>query len=73
MTAEELARARARLVHRLLAGGIAFVAVVCLGMLPAALSREWPAVGRVAAVAAWIVAPALPLALLVVAALRLRR
>jgi hypothetical protein len=73
LTDEERARASRRLVHRLLAGGIAFLAVVCLGMLPAVLGREWPGLGRAASIAVWFVAPAIPVALLVFAALRLRR
>ncbi len=73
LTDEERARASARLVHRLLVGGIAFLAVVVLGMLPALLSKESPALGRTAALGIWIVAPAIPLGLLVVAGMRLRR
>ncbi len=73
LTAEERARARRTLVRRLQAGGIAFLAVVCLGLLPSALEAEWPALGRAAHVAVWFVAPAIPIALLVFAALRLRR
>ncbi len=73
LTEEERARATRRLVHRLLAGGIVFLAVVVLGVLPAALSRMSPALGRAAAVAAWFVAPSLGLGLLVFALLRLRR
>lgn len=73
LTDEERARAIRTLVRRLQAGGIAFLAVVCLGLLPGVLSTEWPALGRVATFAIWVVAPALPIALLVFAALRLRR
>ncbi len=73
LTEEERSRATRTLVHRLQAGGIAFLAVVCLGFLPKVLSREWPALGHAANVAIWIVAPAIPLGLLVYAALRLRR
>jgi hypothetical protein len=73
LTGEERARATARLVHRLLAGGIAFLVVVVLGMLPAALSSWWPEAGRAAAVAVWFVAPALGVALLVFAVARRRR
>ena len=73
LTPEERARAIRRLVRRLQAGGIAFLAVVCLGLLPAVLSAEWPALGRVATFAVWVVAPAIPIGLLVFAAFRLPR
>ncbi len=73
LTEEERARATRRLVHRLLVGGIAFLAVVVLGMLPALLSPRWPALGRAAAVAAWFLAPAIGVALLVFAVVRPRR
>jgi hypothetical protein len=73
LTDEERARAKRTLLHRLQAGGLAFLAVVCLSLLPATLSTEWPALGRFARVAVWIVGPAIPVALLVFALLRLRR
>ncbi len=73
LTEEERARATRRLVHRLLWGGIVFLAVVVLGLLPAALATAWPAAARAASVAVWLVAPALGIALLVFALLRLRR
>lgn len=73
LTDEERARAVRRLVRRLQAGGIAFLAVVCLGFLPAVLSTEWPALGRAATFAIWIVAPAIPIGLLAYAAFRLPR
>ncbi len=73
LTEEERARAKRTLVHRLLAGGIVFLAVVVLGLLPAALSRMAPELGRIAAIAAWFVAPVLGMGLLVFALLRLRR
>ncbi len=73
VTAEEYARAKRRLVNRLQAGGIVFLAVVVLGMLPAVLASRSPALGHAATVAAWFVAPVLGLALLVFAVLRLRR
>ena len=73
LTDAERARAVRTLVRRLQAGGIAFLAVVCLGLLPAVLSTEWPALGRAATFAIWVVAPAIPIGLLVFAALRLRR
>lgn len=73
LTHEERARATRRLVHRLQVGGIAFLAVVFLGMLPSALSPRWPELGRVASVAAWFLAPAIGVTLLVFAVIRLRR
>ncbi len=73
LTEAERARAVRTLVRRLQAGGIVFLAVVCLGFLPAVIATEWPALGRAATFAIWIVAPALPIGLLVFAALRLRR
>ena len=73
LTPEERARATRRLVHRLLWGGIVFLAVVVLGLLPATLSPWSPALARAASIAAWILAPVLGLALLVFALLRLRR
>lgn len=69
----ERRRAVRALVRRLQVGGIAFVAVVCLGLLPAVLGAERPGLGRAATIAVWVVAPAIPIALLVFAALRLRR
>jgi hypothetical protein len=50
-----------------------FLAVVSLGLLPAVLSTVWPALGRAATFAIWVVAPTIPIGLLVFAALRLRR
>ncbi len=73
LTEEERALATRRLVHRLLWGGIVFLVVVALGLLPAALSTAWPAAARAAAIAAWFVAPVLGVALLVFAWVRLRR
>ncbi len=73
LTDEERARASARLVQRLLVGGIAFLAVVVLGMLPAALSKESPSLARLASTGAWVLAPAIGIAVLVFAALRPRR
>jgi hypothetical protein len=55
------------------AGGIVFLAVIALGLLPTVLSAWFPALGARAAAAVWVIAPALPIVLLVVAALRLRR
>ncbi len=73
LTDEERARAKRTLLHRLQAGGLAFLAVVVLGLLPAALSAASPSLGRIAQVAVWFVAPAIPVGLLVFALLRLRR
>ena len=73
LTDEERARATRRLVHRLQVGGIAFLAVVVLGMLPALLSTRWPELGRAASVAVWFLAPAIGVSLLVFAVIRLRR
>ncbi len=72
ITDEERARATRAIATRVAAGGIVFLLVVALGVLPRALA-PWPAAGRVVAVAAWIVAPLLGLGLIVVAALKLRR
>jgi hypothetical protein len=71
----ELERARRlrRLSAFLQAGGIAFLAVVSLGLLPTILAGSYPGAGEKAAVAVWILAPAVPIALLVVAAFRLPR
>lgn len=73
LTEEERARARRTLARRLQAGGIVFLVVVSLGLLPSILARTWPALGAPASVAAWLVAPAITVGLLVFAALRLRR
>ncbi len=73
LTPEERARAKRRLLHRFQVSLIAFLVVVALGLLPAALSHGWPALGRAASIAAWILAPALPIGLVVFALLRLRR
>ena len=71
--AAERARRLRRVSRFLQAGGIAFLAVVSLGLLPTILSATFPAAGAKAAVAVWILAPAIPIALLVVAAIRLPR
>ena len=70
---EERARATRTLVTRLQLGGIVFLAVVVLGVLPATLSAVSPSLGRAAFGAAWVIAPLLAVGLLVFAALRLRR
>ncbi len=70
---EERRRVRRKLVAALQAGGIVFLAVAALGLVPRWLADSHPALAHAAAVAAWILAPLLGLALLVVAALRLRR
>jgi hypothetical protein len=74
---EELEAERARRLRRFAAyaqaGGLAFLAVVSLGLLPTILAASYPAAGERAAVLVWVVTPAIPIALLVVAALRLPR
>jgi hypothetical protein len=62
-----------RLVRPLQAGGIAFLVVVSLGLLPTIASSVSPALGRWLSVAVWFAAPAVGVGLLVVAAVRLRR
>lgn len=69
----ERARATRTLVTRLQVGGIVFLAVVLLGLLPPVLSAVSPALGRAASGAAWVIAPLLAVGLLAFAALRLRR
>jgi hypothetical protein len=69
----ERGRALRKLSRLLQAGGMVFLAVVSLGLLPAVLSTVWPALGRAATFAIWVVAPTIPIGLLVFAALRLRR
>ncbi len=73
LTDEERARATRRLVVRLQAGGIVFLAVVVLGLLPSAIAKVAPQLGGPASVAAWLVAMALGAGLLVFALLRPRR
>ena len=73
LTEAERARALRTLSRRLQAGGMAFLAVVSLGLLPAVLSTVWPSLGHAATFAIWVIAPAIPIGLLVFAALRLRR
>jgi hypothetical protein len=70
--AERTRRLR-RLSALVQAGGAVFLAVAALGLLPRILAAWFPGIGPRAATAAWILAPILPLALLGVAALRLRR
>ena len=69
----ERARRRRRFFAWAQAGGIAFLAVVSLGLLPTILAAVYPAAGERAAIAVWIAAPAISIALLVVAAFRLPR
>ncbi len=73
LTPEERARAKRRLLHRFQVSFIAFLVVVALGLVPAALSRGSPALAHAASVAVWIVAPLLPIGLVVFALLRMRR
>jgi len=72
---EEVARAlRARRFWAAAqAGGIAFLAVTSLGLLPNIVSRWFPALGPLASVVVWIAAPAISITLLVVFARRLPR
>ena len=53
-------------------GGLVFLVVVSLGLLPRALRDAHPEAARLASVAAWVVAPALGIGLLLLSALRLR-
>lgn len=69
----ERARRLRRFWNLVQAGGIVFLAVAALGLIPAIVSGTFPALGARLSVLVWIVAPALPIALLVVAAVRLRR
>jgi hypothetical protein len=55
------------------AGAMVFLVVVMLGLLPTILARWFPGLGGRATVAVLALAPAVPVAFLVVAALRLRR
>ena len=70
---EERARRLRRFWTWVQAGALAFLAIVTLGLLPGIIARVFPAAGPGAAVVVWVLAPAVPIALLVVAALRLRR
>jgi uncharacterized membrane protein YqjE len=70
---EERARRLARFSRWAQAGFLAFLAVVALGFLPSVIAAVWPAARHEATVLVMIVAPAVPIVLLVVAALRLRR
>jgi hypothetical protein len=67
------ARRLARLSRWLQAGGIAFLAVISLGMLPRILGSLFPGLGDAAAIPLLLVSIAVPIVLLVVAALRLPR
>ncbi len=70
---EERERIARGILKRIQWGGAVFLAVVALGTVPALLADRWPALGRFAAIAIWILAPALGIGLLVLAAVRLRR
>jgi hypothetical protein len=69
----ERARRLRRIGGLLQAGGIVFLAVTALGLIPSIVGASFPALGARLSVLVWIVAPAIPIALLVVAAVRLRR
>ena len=73
ITEEERKRALRRLVRLLQVGGITFLVVVVLGLLPGALEEISPRLGALASKAMWVLAPVLPIVLLVFAARRLRR
>ncbi len=73
LTDEERSRITRALLRRIQWGGFVFLVVVALGTVPALLSDRWPALAHFAAIAIWIVAPALGVGLLVLAAVRLRR
>jgi hypothetical protein len=55
------------------AGGMVFLVVAMLGLVPAILGARFPALASRATVAVLVLAPAIAVTLLVVAALRLRR
>jgi hypothetical protein len=55
------------------AGGAVFLLVAAIGLLPAIVAPWFPSLGTRPAVVAMIVGPAVAVAFLVVAALRLRR
>jgi hypothetical protein len=73
----ELEAERVRRVRRFSAyaqaGGLAFLAVVSLGLLPTILGASDPAAGARLAILVWVLGPAIPIGLLVVAAFRLPR
>jgi hypothetical protein len=72
LEAERARRAR-RFAAYAQAGGLVFLAVASLGLLPTILAASYPAAGERAAILVWIVTPAIPIALLVVAAFRFPR
>jgi hypothetical protein len=73
ITEEERKRALRRLVRLLQVGGITFLVVVVLGLLPGALEKVSPELAAFTSKAIWVLAPILPIVLLVFAARRLRR
>ncbi|HEX9242476.1 MAG TPA: hypothetical protein VF875_08555 [Anaeromyxobacter sp.] len=70
---EERARRAARFFAWAQAGGLTFLAVVSLGMLPSVLAAVFPGLGDIAAVPVMLLAIAVPILLLIVAAFRLPR
>jgi hypothetical protein len=70
---DERRRQLARFSRWAQAGGIAFLAVISLGMLPRILAVVFPGLGDVAAVPVMLLAIAVPIFLLIVAAFRLPR
>jgi hypothetical protein len=69
----ERARGLRKLSRLLQAGGVVFLVVVSLGLLPEIFAERAPALSRALSLAMWIVAPVLTLGLVVLTALRLRR
>jgi hypothetical protein len=70
---EERVRRVARWSAWAQAGGLVFLAVVAMGLLPQALSAAFPGVGDIAAVPLMMVAIAVPIFLLMVAAFKIPR
>jgi cytochrome bd-type quinol oxidase subunit 2 len=70
---EERARRAARFLAWAQAGGLVFLAVIAMGMLPRVLSEVFPGLGEIAAVPVMLVAIAVPIFLLMVAAFKLPR
>jgi hypothetical protein len=70
---EERARRLARFSAWAQVGGLVFLAVVSLGLLPRVLSGAFPGLGEAAQVPVVLLAVAVPILLLVVAAFRLPR
>jgi hypothetical protein len=69
----ERARRLARFSAWAQAGGLTFLAVIAMGMLPRVLSAVFPGLGEIAAVPAMLIAIAIPIFLLMVAAFKIPR